>query len=134
MPSPLRKPIGKLQLAIQEALRLRAGLLRDGNSERETDHIVGQGLKAVMGHPREEPWRFLCKTCRDTGWVEIPPSVEQEARLQRLYGADRAVVQPGYVKCDFCPFLEKERKERMQRQNEPEDEFTRAGNVKRGRR
>ena len=129
----LKRPIGKIQLAIKEALALRDGLLRDGNTVAETDRIVGQGLKAVLENPRPEPWRFVCRDCHDTGWIDILPTSHELDRVQRIYGPTEGG-QPYVSKCDPCPHLAIERRSRRRRFDEPDDEFAAAGRVKPTRR
>lgn len=49
-----------------DALRRKA--LESGDSREDANAIVAGALKAAWPKGREEPWRYLCEVCADTGW------------------------------------------------------------------
>ena len=51
-----------------EACRLREQALADGATRDQADALVVNALKAAWPQGREQPWRFVCRTCEDTGW------------------------------------------------------------------
>ena len=124
---------GEITHALEDALDLRKKLIADGTPVAEANHIVGQGLKAVLGNTREAPWRFYCEHCRDTGWVNVLPSAEEVERLTRMYGwADKTMWY--VVKCEPCKWMQMEREKRRQKAgHESEDDFAAAGQVKKRR-
>jgi hypothetical protein len=122
-PPDLKGPVSK---ALEDALTLRQGLIADGTPEHEADYIVGQGLKAVIGGKREREWQFYCATCKDTGWINIDPAIDEQGRLVKFYGE-----QPdhhGYVvKCEPCKWTTMQREKRRAQGNEFEDDDDPAG-------
>lgn len=123
---------GPITKALMAAVDLRRKMLDDGMSAAEVDRIVGQGLQSVLGSQRE--WRFYCEHCRDTGWINVRPSPEEEARLLRLYGSvDQA---QGYVvKCEPCKWnqMQREQRRRLHGQDIEENDYAAAGQTtKRG--
>lgn len=126
---------GPITKALREAVELRRGLMADGTPEHEADHIVGQGLKAVLANPRPEPWHFYCQRCRDTGWINVDPSPQEHARIVAMYGdASHAA---GYLSaCDPCVWRQREREKRRQQLGIDggggDDDFVMAGKTKRG--
>lgn len=131
-PAPKEGPITK---ALIEAVALRRQLLDDGTPAYEADRIVGQGLKAVLGNSRPETWRFYCPTCKDTGWVNVDPSEQEQARLVRMYGENPQ--HAGYaVKCDPCKWTQMEREKRRKQSGQdfdPDDDLAAAGQTKQSR-
>lgn len=108
-------PDGKISRAVREGLTLRAKLLADGMEESEADEIIGQGLKGAWGNSIGQSgrvWHYYCERCKDTGWSEIAPDAE---RLDRLYGPGGAA-HSAHVKCDPCPWQERERRQRDEQQ------------------
>ena len=125
-PLPTKKP-GPITKALTEAIALRKQLLAGGMPEAEADAIVGKGLKAVLGHPRANSWRFYCDRCRDTGWVSVTPDIE---RMERLYGP-KGGYQDTLRKCEPCRYLERERSLRRKREGGDDDDFVAAGHDRR---
>lgn len=123
---------GPITKALLEAVAMRRQMLDAGHLPEYVDHEVGKGLKALLGNKREEPWRFLCPRCHDTGWSPVRPSVEEEKRLMTMYGSTDN--SHGYsVKCEPCPWNQREREKRRQKAGHdgPEDDdFTAAALVK----
>jgi hypothetical protein len=121
---------GEISKALEEGVALRRQLIADGTPRHEADYIVGQGLKAVLGAQRSEPWRFYCEHCRDTGWITITPPTDEQARLRKLYGD--AESHAGYVvKCEPCKWLPLEREKRRQKFGDgDEEDFVTAGKTK----
>jgi len=122
---------GPITKALDEAVVMRRQMLDAGSPADQVDYAIGQGLKALLGNKREEPWHFICPRCRDTGWSEVRPSAEEEARLMRLYGS--TTEHQGYVvKCDPCRWNQKEReKRRLSSGNEHgDDDVSSAGHIK----
>lgn len=124
---------GPITKALEEAVELRRQLLDSGMPEAEVNQRIGQSLKAVLGHKRSEPWRFYCEHCRDTGWVNVEPSEQEQARLVRLYGD--AQKHAGYVtKCQPCKWTELEREKRRRKAElSDEDDLAAAGQTKKSR-
>lgn len=132
-PTPPRTD-GEIYKALMDAFEGhgRRQLIEGGTPEHEADRIIGQGLKAVMGNPRPEPWKFYCERCRDTGWSEVRPSPETEQKLIAMYGSVEQA-QPYYVKCEPCKWTQLEREKRRKQAGQEfgeEDEFVTAGQVK----
>lgn len=131
---PAERPFGRLPLktdgpittALKAGIELRAKLIADGTPEHEADHIVGQGLKAVMGNPRNQAWRFYCERCRDTGMMEVVPDLE---RMTKLYGPNPQM-QPTYRPCEPCLWRTREREKRRKAAGEPDQDFAAAGHMK----
>ena len=122
---------GPITKAIREAIKLWHELIAGGTSVKETDRIVGLGLKGALGNPRPIPWRFYCEKCHDTGWVGIQPSPLTMERLVRLYG-DNPQYQDYVEKCEPCAWTQKQRNER--RFIEGDDGFESAGRTRKGSR
>ena len=121
---------GEISAALEDAVKLRRQLIDDGTPATEADHIVGQGLKAVLGAQRADPWRFYCEHCRDTGWINVTPSAEAQARLRKLYGASDQ--HAGYlVKCEPCKWNDMQRAERRKKSGDAfgEDDLLAAGQM-----
>lgn len=121
---------GPITTAIRDAIKLRAQLLAGGTPEHEADRIVGEGLKAVLGHSRHERWRFYCDICQDRGWVNVPAEAE---RMTRVYGPNPQH-QPVYRPCDPCRWRHREREQRRRAEGRPEEDFVMAAQVKPRRR
>jgi hypothetical protein len=130
-PEPVKD--GPITKALLEAVALRKQLIADGMPPEAADKIVGQGLKAVLSNPRPEGWKFYCEHCRDTGWINVRPSIEEEARLTALYGSpDKA---QGYVsKCEPCKWIQMEREKRRKQMGQDfaggDDDLVQAGQTK----
>jgi hypothetical protein len=128
---------GPITKALLDAVAMRRQLLDNGHDPAEVDRTVGQGLKALLGNPRGEPWKFYCRDCRDTGWVNVVPSPDEQARLEKMYGD--TTQQVGYVrKCGpECRWLQLEREKRRKQQGQdfaPDDDLVAAGQIKPKRR
>lgn len=134
-PKPPAKD-GPITKALLEAVELRTSLIASGMSEQEADSRVGQGLKALLANPRPEGWKFYCDLCRDTGWIEVPPSAEERDRLIAMYGSVEQA-QPIYHPCgQYCKWTIREREKRRQKAGEDfgEDDLAAAGQTKTPRR
>ena len=128
---------GPITKALLDAVTMRREMLDKGHSAAEVDYHVGQGLKALLGNKREQPWRFLCDLCHDTGWVEVPPSTEERARLEALYGSVDQT-QPIYNPCgQYCKWNAREREKRRKLRGDDfsgsDDELVMAGQTKKGK-
>jgi hypothetical protein len=131
--SRLPRADGPITTAIRDAMKLRLKLLADGTPEHEADRICGQGLKAVLGNSRAEPWRFLCERCKDSGWIDVDPSRAELVRLIELYGPDPKY--QGYVMaCEPCRWRTREREKRRERFDEDDESFAAAGRTQRRKR
>lgn len=112
-------PDGKISRAVRDGLALRDKFIADGMDETEINRIIGEGLKGAwqdsLGQQAGRVWRYLCDCCKDTGWSEIAPDRE---RLDRLYG-DGGAAHPAYVKCDPCPWQNRERERRAESSTRP---------------
>ena len=121
---------GPITKALEDAVEMRRQILDVGHSNQEVDQLVGQGLKALLGNKRSEPWRFYCEHCRDTGWINVQPSERELVRLTALYG-DNPQYQGYVVKCDPCKWTQMEREKRRKRSSEfDDDDLGEAGQVK----
>jgi hypothetical protein len=123
---------GPITKALVEAVAMRRQMLDAGHPEAEVDYLVGQGLKTLLGNKRELPWRFLCERCHDTGWSPVRPSSDTEAKLQAMYGTTENS-HGYYVKCDPCPWNNREREKRRKLSGQdfdPDDDFVAAGQIK----
>lgn len=124
---------GPITRALIDAVTMRRQMLDAGHLPEYVDREIGKGLKAVLGNKRADPWRFFCERCRDTGWSPVRPSPETEAKIEAMYGDKDA--QQGYsVKCDPCPYLQREREKRRKQQGQDDfggdDDFAAAGQIK----
>jgi len=124
---------GPITKALLDAVTMRRQMLDNGHPAKDVDYHVGQGLKALLGNKRSEPWRFLCERCRDTGWSAVKPSTDEEVKLMGMYGCtdDNA----GYsVKCEPCRYMDREREKRRKIAGDSgyggEEDFASAGQMK----
>lgn len=111
-------PLGRMSKVVERALALRAKLLNDGALEIDADREVGQLLQQAWGVVDREPWRYLCNSCRDTGWVEIGPTDAAVHRLKKIYGADwytQPHYEPCFVDCKWRVREQDRRNERSQK-------------------
>ena len=126
------KPDGPITKALLDAVQMRGQMLDAGHPAAEVDRLVGVGLKALLGYQRSEPWRFYCEHCRDTGWIDVMPSLAEEALLIRLYG--NTTDHQGYASaCEPCKWRQMEREKRRKRAGQDEysdDGLSEAGQVK----
>jgi hypothetical protein len=51
-----------------EADRFRRAALADGASHEDANAIVATALREAWPRGREEPWRYNCEACEDSGW------------------------------------------------------------------
>lgn len=58
---------GVLSAAISAVLRVRDQMKADGASRAELDACVEQVVREVWPRGREEPWKYACPNCSDTG-------------------------------------------------------------------
>lgn len=127
---PKQGPITK---ALFDAIDLRKSFIDGGMSEHEANRRVGQGLKAILGNPRPEGWKFYCANCHDTGWVNVEPGTAERERLMALYGSETQ--HQGYVmKCEPCKWTEMEREKRRKQLGQDfsggDDDLALAGQTK----
>lgn len=122
---------GPITKALLEAVTMRRQMLDAGHPPEEVDTAIGVGLKALLGNKRAEPWKFYCEHCHDSGWINVLPSLEREAKLAALYGHKDC--HQGYVMaCEPCKWraMEREKRRKQQGLDGGEDDFAMAGQIK----
>lgn len=126
--APTEGPITK---ALTEAVAMRRQMLDNGHPADEVDKAIGVGLKALLANKRSEPWKFYCEHCHDSGWINVLPSLELEAKLTTMYG-DKDQHQGYVMACEPCKWrqLERERRRAKQGLDGAEDDFASAGITK----
>lgn len=129
--TPLRSALtlgGTLRLAVEECLTLRKTLIRDGLEPEEASRITGEGLRQVW-QGREQPWRYLCPFCRDTGWVQREV---RSARVDRLYGPGTVLSEA--FKCPDCRYWDKQEQDAARNRGQATNPLAAAATVQTGRR
>ncbi len=129
-------PDGKISRGVREGLAMRATLLKMGTPEADVDRQVGQVLKRAWQASLQSTrtvWHYVCARCKDTGWVNVDPSVEELERLTSLYGPGPP--HEGYViRCEPCLWNQREREKRRRLFEEEGEGFVTAVQRKRKRR
>lgn len=134
-----RKPndpqTSQLAATFKEAMQIAERMQADGATREERNAYVAGVLKASWPKSREEPWRYLCNTCDDAGWVFRVCVVEgQCGRPFRLPGqasddyTGRGRCAPGHtyaVPCS-CPKGEEKRRQLLKRPKTNEDDLVAA--------
>lgn len=60
---------GHLAETFKVAMELAAKMRADGASRADCDEAVATALREAWPKDRDEPWRYYCDRCIDTGWV-----------------------------------------------------------------
>lgn len=129
-----RKPndpqTSQLAKTFKEAMRIAEQMKADGASKEDREAYIAGVLKASWPKGREEPWRYLCEACDDSGWVIRTCVVEgQCGRPFTLPGqasddwTGRGRCAPGhtYAAPCSCPKGEEKRRQLLKQPRRDED-------------
>jgi ferredoxin len=79
-----------------EADRLRTQMLKDGATREAANDIVAKALEQAWPKGRNEPWRYLCESCQDSGWRVF------RCRGDASCGRVRVHLEHEYVQLCWC--------------------------------